>query len=150
MFGRCLSELAQMVPFSYSWGISTHCSDRLHDFPVNIPRCYKNDYVNNFFSHTARLHNFLPIECFSLTFNLNGFKSRIKRRLLSVSSFQKHYLHTLIYLYALISLCSFFLKLYALKWLFSLVQSVLQFQKNDALTHFSHFLAPYIYSRSEN
>ena len=39
-FGRCSSELAQLVPFPYSWGRSTHYSDRLHDVSVTIPRCY--------------------------------------------------------------------------------------------------------------
>ena len=41
-FGRCSSELAQLVPFPYSQGRSTCYSDRLHDFSVTIPRCYKD------------------------------------------------------------------------------------------------------------
>ena len=41
-FGRCSSELAQLVPLSFSRGRSTHYSDRLHDFSVTIPRCYKD------------------------------------------------------------------------------------------------------------
>ena len=40
-FGRCSSELAQLVPLPYSRGRSTRYSDRLHDFSVTIPRCYK-------------------------------------------------------------------------------------------------------------
>ena len=72
-FGRCSSELAQLVPLPFSRGRSTRYSDRLHDFSVIIPRCYKD--VNSFFPLTARLYNSLPIECFSLTYNLNGFKS---------------------------------------------------------------------------
>ena len=31
-FGRCSSELAQLVPFPFSRGSSTRYSDRLHDF----------------------------------------------------------------------------------------------------------------------
>ena len=54
-FGRCSSELAQVVPLPYSRGRSTRYSDRLHDFSATIPRCYKNVYVNSFFPHTARL-----------------------------------------------------------------------------------------------
>ena len=61
-FCRCSSELAQLVPLPYSRGRSTHYSDRLHDFSVNIPRCYKDVYVNSFFPCTARLWNSLPIE----------------------------------------------------------------------------------------
>ena len=86
-FGRCSSELTQLVPLPYSRGRSTRYSDRLDDFSVTIPRCYKNVYINSFFSHTARLWNSLPIECFSLTYDLSGFKSRINRYLLTVGSF---------------------------------------------------------------
>ena len=34
-------------------------------------------YVNSFFSCAARPWNSLPIECFSLIYDLNGFQSRI-------------------------------------------------------------------------
>ena len=60
-FGRCSSELAQLVPLPYSRGRSTRYSDRLHDFSVTIPRCYKDVYVNSFFPRTARPWNSLPI-----------------------------------------------------------------------------------------
>ena len=86
-FGRCSSELAQLVPLTYSRRRSTRYSDRLHDFSVTIPRCYKDVYVNSFFPRTAKLWNSLPIECFPLTYNLSGFKSRINRYLLTVGSF---------------------------------------------------------------
>ena len=86
-FGRCSSEMAQLVPLSFSRGRSTRYSDRLHDFSVTIPRCYKDVYVNSFFPRTARLWNSLPIECFPLIYDLNGFKSRIDRHLLTVGSF---------------------------------------------------------------
>ena len=72
-FGRFSSELAQLVPLCYSWGRSTRYSDRLHDFSVTIPRCYKDVYVNSFFPRTARFWNYLPIECFPLTYDLSGF-----------------------------------------------------------------------------
>ena len=86
-FGRSSSELAQLVPLPYSRGRSTRYSDRLHDFSVTIPRCYKDVYVNSFLPRTARLWNSLPIECFPLTYDLSGFKSRINRYLLTVGSF---------------------------------------------------------------
>ena len=76
-FGRCSSELAQLVLLHFSQGRSTHYSDRLHDFFVTIPRCYKDVYVNSFFPRMARLWNSVPIECFPLTYDLSGFKSRI-------------------------------------------------------------------------
>ena len=86
-FGRWSSELAQMVPLPFSEGRSTCYSDRLPDFSVAIPRCYKDVYVNSFFPRTARLWNSLHIECFPLTYDLSGFKSRINRHLLTLCSF---------------------------------------------------------------
>ena len=86
-FGRCFSELAQLVPLPFSRGRSTGYSDTLHDFSVTIPRCYKDVYVNSFFSCIARLWNSLPIESFPLAYNLSGFKSRINRDFLTVRSF---------------------------------------------------------------
>ena len=56
----------------------TSFSDRLHDFSVAIPRCYKDFYVLSFFPCTARLWNSLPMKCFPLTYDLNDFKFRIK------------------------------------------------------------------------
>ena len=86
-FGKCSSELAQLVLLPFSWGRCTCYSDRLHDFSVTIPRCYKDVYVNSFFPRTAKLWNSLPIDCFPLTYDLSGFKSRIKRHFLTVGSF---------------------------------------------------------------
>ena len=82
-----LSELAELVPLPYSQERSAHYSDRVHDFSVTIPRCYKDVNLNSFFPRTARLWNSLPIKCFPLTYDLNGFKSGINRHLLTVSSF---------------------------------------------------------------
>ena len=41
-FGRCLSELAQMVPLPDSQRRSNRYSDKLHDFSVIIPTCCKD------------------------------------------------------------------------------------------------------------
>ena len=86
-FSKCSYELAELVPLPFSRGRSTCYSDRLHDFSVTIPNCNKDIYVNSFFLHTTRLWNSLPIECFPLTYDLNGFKSRINRHLLTIVSF---------------------------------------------------------------
>ena len=51
--GRCSGELAQLVPLPFSQGRSTPYSDRLHDFSATISRCYKDVYVNGFFSCLA-------------------------------------------------------------------------------------------------
>ena len=81
-FGRCSSELSQLVLLPYSQGKSKCYSDRLHDFSVTVPRYYKDVYVNSFFPHTARLWISLPILYFPLPNDLNGFKFRINRHLL--------------------------------------------------------------------
>ena len=86
-FGRCSSELAKLVPLPFSRGRSTRYSERLHDFSVTIPICYKDVYVNSFFPRTAKFWNSLPIKCFPLTYDLSGFKFRINRHLLTVGSF---------------------------------------------------------------
>ena len=66
-FGRSWSSgLGQLVPLPYSRGKSTRYSDRLHDFSVTFPRCYKDVYVNSFF--LAQLDSVLP-----LTYDLNRF-----------------------------------------------------------------------------
>ena len=44
-FVRCLSKLALLVPLPFSQERSTGYSDRLHDFSVFIPRCYKDVYL---------------------------------------------------------------------------------------------------------
>ena len=86
-FGRCSSELAELVPLAFSRGRSSRYSNGLHDFSVTIPRCYKDVYVSSFFPRKSRLWNSVPIEYFPLTYHLNGCKSRINRHLLTVSSF---------------------------------------------------------------
>ena len=75
-FVRCSSELPQLAPFPHFRGRSTHYSNRLHDFSVTIPRCYKDVYIYS-----------LPIECFPLTYYLKCFKSKTNRHLLTVGSF---------------------------------------------------------------
>ena len=77
-FGRCSAELAQLTPLPYSQVRSTRYCDRVNDFSFVIPKRYKDVYINSFFPRTARLWNYLPIEC---------LKSRIKRHLLTVGSF---------------------------------------------------------------
>ena len=76
-FGKCSSEGG---PFSRG-------SVRFYDFSVTIPRCCKDVYFNSFFPRAAILWNSLPIECLPLTYDLNGFKSRINKHLLTAGSF---------------------------------------------------------------
>ena len=86
-FFRYCFGIAELVLLPYSRGRSPCCSDSLHDFSITIRRCYKDIYVNSFFPRAGRLWNSLPTECFRLTYDLNGFESRINRHLLTVGSF---------------------------------------------------------------
>ena len=84
MNSRFSSELAELVPLPDSGWSCTRYSNRLHDFCVTIRRSYKD--VNNFLPHPAKIWNSFSIERFPLTNDLNGFKIRISRTLLFVSS----------------------------------------------------------------
>ena len=90
-FGRCSSDLTELVPLPYPRERPTGYSDRLHDFSVTICRCYKNIYVNSFFPHNGRLWNSLPIECSPLTYHLNDFRSRINKHFLIVGFFLNNF-----------------------------------------------------------
>ena len=61
-------------------------------------------YVNSFFPCTARLWNFLPTECFPLTYDLNGFKSRVNRHLFYLGFLSSAFLYTFILFFILLSL----------------------------------------------
>ena len=65
----------------------TRYSVRLRNFSVNIPRCYKDVYINNSFPCTARLWNYLPMKGFPLTYDLSGIKSGINRYLFNCRFF---------------------------------------------------------------
>ena len=74
-FGRYWSELAQLVSLPYSGGSSTRFSDRLQSwFFCHHSQMLRNVYVYSFFPGAAGLWNSLPIECFPLIYDSNGFK----------------------------------------------------------------------------
>ena len=78
-------SLPQLFPIPFPCGRSIRYSDTLHYFSARISRCYKDDYVNSLFPGPARLWNSLPMECFPLTYDVNGFKSKVNRHLSTVS-----------------------------------------------------------------
>ena len=73
----------QVVPIHLSRGRSNRYSDRSHD---SIPRDYK-DICDNCFSSHSQIVDSLPIECFPLSYYLDGCKSTISGHLLTVGSF---------------------------------------------------------------
>ena len=78
-FGRCPSELAPLVllPILVG-GILLILIDYMSPFL---------DVTRMSFPCTPRILNFLSIECFLLTYDLNGLWSRINRHLLTLGSF---------------------------------------------------------------
>ena len=83
------SELAGLVPVSYSCGKSTRYSIRLNGFSIVMAICYKDAFVNRFPLLIVSFWNTVTEECFLL----NGFKSRVQRQLLSLRSLQPDFLH---------------------------------------------------------
>ena len=72
-FGRCLSELIELVPLFHLSGRTTFYSDRLYDFSVIIYRCHKGVYFNSFFpicsfTYTICLICFPDLSSFSCNF----------------------------------------------------------------------------------
>lgn len=70
------SELAELFPLSHSHGMSTRFSNRLHDFLSRI----RNGCLCELFLFSYReTHTgiFLPVECYSLIYYLNGFNFRV-------------------------------------------------------------------------
>ena len=65
-FGRCSSELAQLVLLPHSHVRSTRYSNRLYDLTLTISRYYNDVYIDSFFPCSARLWNFLPAKSFRL------------------------------------------------------------------------------------
>ena len=45
-FGRCPSELAELVSLPFSRGRSTRYFDRFHEFSVTIPRCICQHFLS--------------------------------------------------------------------------------------------------------
>ena len=80
-FGEWSSDLADLVPLVPSRDMPNCFSNSLNKFSDSIPICYKNFYVNSFFLRTARLWNSLSAEWFTWSYDLNDFKSRVKRQL---------------------------------------------------------------------
>ena len=75
-YGKCCSELVDLVPPKRVTVRSTHCHT------VNSPMCRTKFYQSNFFPRTAALWNSLTSECFPPDCNLTAFKGRVNNLLL--------------------------------------------------------------------
>ena len=103
-FSRSSSKLAQLVPFPYSHGRSTHYCDILLDFSVTIPRCYKEVYVNSFMSKTLEFFSY-RIFSFEHWYKwLQVYKSQ--KPLICMFSLKRFSLHFNVFVF-LVTLCTF-------------------------------------------
>ena len=80
----CDNVLQKCICF---FGIINSYSFCESNIPDILTLCETNLDVNSFFPHADRHWDSLPIECFSLTYDLSGSKSRINRNLLTLGSF---------------------------------------------------------------
>ena len=96
-FGRCSFELIELVPLPCSRGRSTRYFNKFH-FSVTIPTGYKDVCINistNYFQLQLGLWNYFPEECFTLTFDLNGLKTRVTWYFLYLDSWLTAFLYTI-------------------------------------------------------
>ena len=84
-FRGCLSELTQLFPLPYSCGRCLLVI--LIDWMIFLWPFLDVTRI----SHTTRLWNSLPIECFLLNYDLNGYMSRIRRHLFNCRFFLKRF-----------------------------------------------------------
>ena len=86
-----------MFIWTGSTGSFTRYSDKLHDFSFTIPGCYKDAHMSTV-SFLTQLGSIIICQIiFSLVYDLNGFKSRINRHLLTLGSFKTYFLYALIF-----------------------------------------------------
>ena len=77
-YGKCSSELADLVPPKRVPVRSTHSSEQMHRHTVNSPMCRTKYYQSNLFPRTAALWNSLANECFPPDYDLTAFKGRVQ------------------------------------------------------------------------
>ena len=82
--GRCSSELFDLVPHKKVFNRDTRFASNSHPHNVEVPSCHKKFYVTSFFPRTSVMWNSLPISCFPDSYNLNVFKSRVNKFLLTL------------------------------------------------------------------
>ena len=82
--GMCSSELFDLVPPNKVFNRCTRLATNSHPFTVEVPSCQKKFYAASFFPRTSVMWNSLPLSCFPDSYNLNRFKSRVNRYLLTL------------------------------------------------------------------
>ena len=81
--GHCSQEIREIFPVPLRHVITTRSSNNSHPFQVSLPSPQKSSFI----PITCSLWNVLPSSCFSESYNLPSFKSKInKLDLISLSS----------------------------------------------------------------
>ena len=81
-YGKCSSELADLVPPKHVTVRGTHFSEQMHRHAVNSPMCRTKFYQSSFFPCIAALWNTLSTECFPSDYDCTAFKVRVNKFLL--------------------------------------------------------------------
>ena len=81
-YGKCSSELADLVPSKRVTVRSTCFSEQKQRHTVNSPVCRTKFYKSSFFPCTAAFWNSLTNECFPPDYDLKAFKVRVNKFLL--------------------------------------------------------------------
>ena len=79
-YGKCSTELVNLVPLKHVTVRSTCFSEQMHH-TVNSPMCKTKFYQSSFLPHTAALWNSLN-ECFPPDYDLTAFKGKVNKSLL--------------------------------------------------------------------
>ena len=85
-YGKCSSELVDLIPLKRFSVRSTHFSEQVHRHTVNSLLCRTTFYQSSFFPRTAALWNSLTNECFPPDYDLTAFKGRVNKFLLLMCS----------------------------------------------------------------
>ena len=86
-YGKCSSELVNLVPPKRVTVRSTCFSEQMHRRTINSPLCSTKFYQSSIFPCTAALWNSLTNECYPPDYDLTAFKGRVNKFLLPVTSY---------------------------------------------------------------
>ena len=81
-YGKCSSELADLVPPKRVTVRSIRFSEQIHRHAVNSPMCRTNFYQSSFCTRTATIWNSLINECFPPDYDLAAFKGKVNKFML--------------------------------------------------------------------
>ena len=85
--GHCSQEIRDIIPVPLRRVRTTRSSTHSHPFQVSLPTSRTLSHKSSFIPRTCNLWNVLPSSCFTESYNLPSFKSKInKLDLISLSA----------------------------------------------------------------